>query len=75
MRNIPGQDHATDITDRFDLSVSRVPRASDACRRLAVVQATAGRRERICAGDVPHLQRLLGHLDTALKDLEQAAGV
>jgi diacylglycerol O-acyltransferase / wax synthase len=28
-----------------------------------------------CRRTVPHLQRLLGHLETALKDLEQAVGV
>lgn len=28
-----------------------------------------------CRRSVPHLQRLLGHLETALKDLERAAGV
>jgi diacylglycerol O-acyltransferase len=28
-----------------------------------------------CRRSVPHLQRLLGHLDTALKDLERAVGV
>ncbi|OBA60732.1 diacylglycerol O-acyltransferase [Mycobacterium sp. 1100029.7] len=28
-----------------------------------------------CRRSVPHLQRLLGHLDTALKDLERAFGV
>jgi diacylglycerol O-acyltransferase len=28
-----------------------------------------------CRASVPHLQRLLGHLETSLKDLERAAGV
>jgi hypothetical protein len=28
-----------------------------------------------CRRSVPHLQRLLGHLDTALEDLESAVGV
>ena len=28
-----------------------------------------------CRRSVPHLQRLLGHLETALKDLERAVGV
>nr|CRL73664.1 bifunctional wax ester synthase/acyl-CoA diacylglycerol acyltransferase [Mycolicibacter nonchromogenicus] len=28
-----------------------------------------------CRSSVPHLQRLLGHLDTALEDLEYAVGV
>jgi diacylglycerol O-acyltransferase len=27
-----------------------------------------------CRSSVPHLQRLLGHLETALKDLERAVG-
>jgi hypothetical protein len=28
-----------------------------------------------CRRSVPHLQRLLGHLETSLKDLERAVGV
>ena len=28
-----------------------------------------------CRRSVPHLQRLLGHLESSLKDLERAAGV
>ena len=28
-----------------------------------------------CRRSVPHLQRMLGHLETSLKDLERAAGV
>ena len=28
-----------------------------------------------CRRSVPHLQRLLGHLETALKELERSAGV
>ena len=29
----------------------------------------------VCRRSLPHLQRLLGHLESSLKDLERAAGV
>ncbi len=28
-----------------------------------------------CRRSVPHMQRMLGHLETSLKDLERAVGV